>query len=386
MARILYVSSSILPSTTANSVHVMKMAQALAQSGCSTELIGKMGCGGYTREQLCEYYDVKPVFEITRLRQFGVLRYVVFVPQLFFNILKRRKRVDLVYTRNPYAALFAKILNLPFVYESHAVPHFKFLLWLENGLLASSALKKFIVISNALKKDYRMLRNFSEERFLVASDGADPPALHGAQPLQINDRRNNLKVGYTGHLYKGRGIEILLECAKRLENIEFHIVGGNKTEVDYWRKKAAETRNVRFYGHVKYAEAIRLRNQCDILLMPYQTELHIAGAARNTARWMSPMKLFEYMASGKPIISSDIPVLREVLNERNAILVKCDDVDAWVNAIEKLKDGSLRKELAANAYREFIENYTWTSRVKRILDSLAALNSSKLVSTGGQRG
>ncbi|MCD8568755.1 MAG: glycosyltransferase [Geovibrio sp.] len=82
---------------------------------------------------------------------------------------------------------------------------------------------------------------------------------------------------------------------------------------------------------------------------------------------MSPLKIFEYMASKKPIICSDLPVLREVLNENNSILVQCDSTGEWVEAISRLKDEQLRGKLAAKAYDDFSEHYTWLKRAESVL-------------------
>ncbi len=87
---------------------------------------------------------------------------------------------------------------------------------------------------------------------------------------------------------------------------------------------------------------------------------------------MSPLKMFEYMAAGKPIISSDLPVLREVLEDgRNAILVPADDLAAWESAIHRLSgDPDLGLRLGEAARRDLHERYTWDARAGRVLDRL----------------
>ena len=72
------------------------------------------------------------------------------------------------------------------------------------------------------------------------------------------------------------------------------------------------------------------------------------------------------MSHKKPIIVSDLPVIREVLNEKNSILVKSDDVQAWINSINKLKDPEIRKLIARQALLDF-QNYSWKNRVKFVL-------------------
>jgi len=83
---------------------------------------------------------------------------------------------------------------------------------------------------------------------------------------------------------------------------------------------------------------------------------------------MSPIKMFEYLASGVPIISSNLPVLCEVLNNRNSILVHPEDLDEWIEAIKKIKnDLVLSKYLVDNALND-IKKYSWNERAKKILE------------------
>ena len=102
--------------------------------------------------------------------------------------------------------------------------------------------------------------------------------------------------------------------------------------------------------------------------MPYQEKVMISNDM-DTSKWMSPMKLFEYMLSGVPLISSDLPVLREILKDNeNAKLVNPGDVDEWCNAIDSFENLDKRYEIARNAYIKASAKYTWKERLKLILD------------------
>ena len=81
---------------------------------------------------------------------------------------------------------------------------------------------------------------------------------------------------------------------------------------------------------------------------------------------MSPIKIFEYMSYKKAIIASDMPVLREILNERNSILVDPSKIKDWIGAIEKLKSYQQRDKISNQAIIDFKE-YTWK---KELLMSL----------------
>ena len=91
------------------------------------------------------------------------------------------------------------------------------------------------------------------------------------------------------------------------------------------------------------------------------------GKGLDISEYNSPLKLFEYMAHKKSIISSDIPVLREVLDEENSILVEPDNINAWANALNQMAQPDLREKLSVKAHQDFLRYYTWQSRAKTIL-------------------
>ena len=103
--------------------------------------------------------------------------------------------------------------------------------------------------------------------------------------------------------------------------------------------------------------------------MPYQRRVSIGIKDSDTAQWMSPLKMFEYLSSNKPIISSNLPVLKEVLEDKqNALLVECDDLVSWGEALQSLiDDQQLRVKLAAASYELYLRNYTWSERARQIV-------------------
>lgn len=183
-------------------------------------------------------------------------------------------------------------------------------------------------------------------------------------------RHETLNVGYIGHLYEGRGIDLLVEMARRCAWLHMHIVGGEPHDVEHWKSATRGLANVSLYGYVEPTETARYRGMCDVLAAPYQAVVKVAGNRVDTSSWMSPLKIFEYMASRKAIVCSNLPVLREVLKDgENALLRDADDVDGWCEAMERLRDDvHLRRRLADNAYRDYKENYTWGQRAARLLE------------------
>jgi glycosyltransferase involved in cell wall biosynthesis len=105
--------------------------------------------------------------------------------------------------------------------------------------------------------------------------------------------------------------------------------------------------------------------------MPYEKVIS-GSSGGNSTTYASPMKMFEYMASKRVIISSDLPVIQEVLNSSNAVLCPPDDIDAWSRAFEYLiKDEERRSVLAQQAWRD-IQQYTWLERARNALAGFVA--------------
>jgi glycosyltransferase involved in cell wall biosynthesis len=172
-------------------------------------------------------------------------------------------------------------------------------------------------------------------------------------------------------LYPGRGIELLLELARRNPSLGFLWAGGEAAAVERWRRRLdkADIGNVHLLGFVSHERLPSIQAACDVLLMPYERRISVSSGG-DTAAFASPMKLFEYMAAGRAILSSDLPVLREVLNQDNALLIAPEDVDAWDRALKRLvEDEGLRVKLAENARRE-ADQYSWTRRAQRALEGI----------------
>ena len=113
---------------------------------------------------------------------------------------------------------------------------------------------------------------------------------------KIKSARYKSLVGYFGHLYPGRGIEIIIGLAKINPSVLFCVCGGTPELVTSFRS-TNRLQNIIYLGHVPHRESRYLMSRCDVLLMPYQRKVSIGDHSADTSRWMSPMKMFEYMAA-----------------------------------------------------------------------------------------
>jgi len=105
----------------------------------------------------------------------------------------------------------------------------------------------------------------------------------------------------------------------------------------------------------------------DVLLMPYSRSIE-ASSGQDIAEVINPMKMFEYLASRRAIVSADLPVIREVLNERNAVFCRPDDLENWRIEIEGLLADESRRVKLGNQAKQDVEQYTWLKRAERVLE------------------
>ena len=359
--KILYLSNSLFPSTYANSVHVMKMCQAFVSNDYDIELVCYTQDKEFNAFDELNKYGIRDFFKINPL-------YVKSLRGKFFqkifsviHILYKENKNTVIYGRDVYSVYLASLLGYKVFYESHGLS-FGLYGYVEKLLFKNKNLNKVVVISEKLKELYLKQHPFMNDTIKVLHDGADIVSLPKKET-----KNKKIKVGYIGSLYyKGRGIDIIIETAKKNLDLDFCLVGGNDKEVEFWKNKSSE--NISFIGHVPHNKVYQYLNEFDIVLMPYQLNLELQDSQVNTISWMSPMKMFEYMSAKKAIISSDLPVIREVLHKDNSILVQADDIDKWSRSVSLLaQDEKLRIKIAKNAEEEFFKFYTWNNRAKTII-------------------
>lgn len=369
MSRILYISDSAIPSYSANSIHVMKMCQSWALQGHEVTLVAKStaACVRGVRD-IYAFYGVKPAFKLKIVpgRPFpGSGRfYNLFLPFFSFG------SYDVVYTRAIYPAFWYSLFGRKFAFEIHEPFETKNarLARLFRFVVRRNKVRSWVVISEALRTHFTKTFGIREQRITVAHDGADPFPRE-TQPVAL---AGDFKIGYVGSLLQGKGMELLMPLSKQLPACTFHIVGGQPGDVARWKAVLEPgQQNVVFHGFVPHAATVSYIQAFDLLIAPYQRSVFVKNAdnSNNIAQWMSPLKIFEYMSSGKAMITSDLPVLREVLEPgRNAVLCDPDRIADWVKSIGELRENDeLRQKLAAQALEDFLAHYTWDKRAEHIL-------------------
>jgi glycosyltransferase involved in cell wall biosynthesis len=383
---IFYISSSSFPSRSANSVHVASMCQALNNLGHSVILFIRSEEKNAI-DFLIQNYKIQPsLTQIIAIKPFfkkGTEFFIAIKALIKFISLKNsQKKPDVIISRNIFAAFFLSLItNKKLIYETH-IKEVGFIRELIQKILLKKNNVKVAVITKALKNIIISNFNLQNNNIDVYPDAAFDEGGPIDSKIKLIKRKEyfsnliDLKnfdyfVGYFGHLYKGRGIEVIEQLANQNKNVLFFVFGGQDQDI-YKYKKKNELINLVYAGHLPFKNVKFSMSLMDVLLMPYQTTVSVSLNSTNTASWMSPIKMFEYMSVGLPIISSDLPVLKEILTHNyNSLLVKPDDASEWSVALNQLKDNKdLSNTLGQNAYRDFKQNYTWEIRGKKMLNSL----------------
>jgi glycosyltransferase involved in cell wall biosynthesis len=380
----IYILNSRMPTEKAHGNQVATMCNEFAKLGIAVELWAPMR-ENPIKTDLYTYYNVPHSFEFRRIRTRGcALRR--FFPKLAFYVDGfwflvalfgiRVPRDTIVYTRKPEVAWLMALKRNKVVYECHEwFAHYQ---W-GQFLLMRGAYR--LVATNRFIADEFIKRGFPKDRVVVAPNGVDIATFaidvtkrDAVKDLGLSEiipdiltRRVLMYTGKLTTMGEDKGVADILRAVERMKNpkILFISVGGTEEENRRYEKLAHELaldRQVRFLGNQSKQRLALFQRVADVLLMPFPKKAHYEY-------FMSPLKTFEYMASGRPIIASDLPSIREVLSEHTAVFCEPGNPASIIEAIKKIEDRRLSQAIAQNA-RKAAEGYSWSSRAWVLVQSL----------------
>jgi glycosyltransferase involved in cell wall biosynthesis len=219
---------------------------------------------------------------------------------------------------------------------------------------------------------------------LAATFGARPGVAvvpDGAAPAVPRDVRSpaltaGLTLGYAGHLYPWKGVDVLIDAMADLPRARALIIGGHPREDDLARlERRVRERGLRdrveLTGPIAPTDVARALARADVLVLPNR-------ATTLSAEATSPLKLFEYMALGKPIVASDLPAIREIVGDGEAAeLVAPDDPSALARGVARLvADPDRAAALAATALARS-SDYSWDRRAERLAACFAEVVATR---------
>ncbi|MEP0007271.1 MAG: glycosyltransferase [Balneola sp.] len=360
---LVYLSGSTIPSKQASSVHVMKICAAFAKRGLKIYLTGLEPLKNESNSKnIHSLYNVAESFSLCLFKPFfkGLLNHLLYT--LWIGKLLLSIKPQLVYGRYNWGIVLSSVLRFNVIFEVHQPPlkfhqrlFFKYIVSRKN-------FRKLVVISSALERELKNeFRILNTKKIVVAHDSADAIDT-GSKTQKIKSIK---KIGYAGSFNPGKGVEFILELAKLNPTKIFHLYGGTEEDIN----TAKVPNNLVFHGHKDQKTLFKELSELDLLLAPYTKKVYGDSQNSDLSRWMSPLKIFEYMSLGKPMICSDLKVIREVLNDRvNAFLAEPENTSEWTNLINELSNNlTLVNGVASNAKREQLDKYTWEKRSELVL-------------------
>ncbi|MBU1176936.1 MAG: glycosyltransferase [Patescibacteria group bacterium] len=375
MKKLIYIANARMPTEKAHGIQITKMCEAFAIQGLEVELVLPWKFNKI-KKSIFEYYDVKRNFKIKKIFSLDLvplnipricfwIQSLTFSISVFFYLLF--KKIDIIYSRDSFTLFLLSFFKKNLICEIHNFP--------KNFFLHKRVFKKtkaIIVITNGLK-DSLIKKCIDENKILVAPDGVDLDKFDIDISKEEARKKLNLPldkkiVMYIGLFDKWKGHNTLLQASKLFnEETILVMIGGTEEQV---KKLKKEYPNVFFLGYLPYIDLPINQKAADVLVIPN------SGKTAISKYYTSPLKLFSHMVSQRPIVASNLPSLREILNENNAILVEPDNPQTLVDGIElALKETNFADKILIQAYKD-AQSYSWERRVKNILKFI---NNEKLV-------
>jgi len=355
--KLFYITKVMIPSGAAQSVQIASMCEAFSNQSIEFELFSPLSE---------DNKNINKSFKWNKIKLYTKFRYLEMILRMVFIVLKQKP--SHIFTREIAIAYIFSIFNLKVTYEAHKEPRtstanfmIKALRKKENFLL--------VTISQALKDYYIKEYNYEDKKIFDYHDAVFIEKYDELRKYSQNDLREELNlpkekqiVMHTGSLYDGRGAEHFETILKNFKDLFFVQVGGTKEDILKYKEKYIEYRNIKFIGHQENATLIKYQMCADLLFYPMTK-------ATSTYWCCSPMKMFEFMATGIPVLSSNVGSVSEVLNETNSIPFNPEDEQSIVDGIrfylEKKEETELR---AKKALQDVREKYIWEKRVEKILE------------------
>jgi glycosyltransferase involved in cell wall biosynthesis len=367
------VANVRIPSEKAHGYQICKMCEEFSNRGAEVELWVPVRKGDI-KEGAISFYGLKNNFKIRRINSSDFYRYrespgkLSFWLQSFWFVLHLMFiEVDkdaIIYTRDAEIGWVFRLRGRKTVFEAHNWPSKG---WLYKFLIGrGSKNNKVVSITSGLGGLF-LKNNWPENKILVAPDGVDLEKFD----IDLGKESARKNVGlpiekkiimYTGHLYGWKGADVLADAAAHLREHLIVFVGGIGPEFQDFKEKYKNCGNIKIVSFQKRGAIPFYLKAADVLVLPNKKGEKISE------EYTSPLKLFEYMASKRPIIASDLPSIREVLNEKNAILFEPDNSELLASGIKKLIQDSVFSQRIANQAWLDVQKYSWSERVKKILE------------------
>lgn len=368
LSRIVYIANARMPTEKAHGIQIAKMCEAFVEQGVSVELV--VPSRGSDRRTLREFYDLRVDVPMTRLwipdwyggRIGFVLGSFIFAVRYFLHLRARKLRGEsfVIYTTDidQFSFFLIPFLGAPYAVEMHDAKRTR---W-QFRLLFSRA-RCVIAVNAIIKEELAAVFGIPQEKIAVWPNGYD--AHFFAAPEEKDTARTALgllpdkKIAlYAGRAYSWKGLETIVAAARLLPDVLFYFVGGTADELSAMGAMRDQPANFICAGQKHIREIPRWLWAADVLL--------VSGTAKDaySYRHTSPMKLFEYIASGRPIVASQTPAIGAAVSGEEVFFCRPDNAADMAERIRWVCTHPL--EAREKAARAAARAASWDSRAAGI--------------------
>ncbi len=380
MLKILYLSDARIPSEMANSVSIVNLCNAYSKNGIEVDLIKpwRYSNRNIKINDIFNKYNLENNFNIIDIPYPDTSIFEKILPEVILRPINyATKRLwqnyavkyvmnnfspDIIHMRNnmPYALNSLINENVHIVLEFYDEPSNFYIDTYKRAIQSSKKIILTAITSNLACK-ISQLFDIDQERIFISPSAANIS--------KFNDHKLEFKVNkknilYVGSLQQNRGIENFIISSQNIADHNFIIVGGDQKESEELKKKFVinKNSNLTFVPHQSQLNLLNYYKIANILILP------MSGNQQHTKLYASPNKLFEYMGSGKPIIASNLPSIREILTDNEtALLFNADDpIDLTEKINQLINDDLLAKKLSFNS-KKLSELFSWEAKASNLI-------------------
>jgi glycosyltransferase involved in cell wall biosynthesis len=363
--KICYLANTAIPSTNASAIQIVKMCEAFSELKNDVTLITTNA----SSSNIFNFYKIKTKFKFKKMKYFkkfplGIKFYLFSILSIIESI---KFKPDIYITRNFFTCFLLILLKKKTILELHhdldTESRIVRFIVKNYNFFNSKHLVKLIAITNYVKYVYISKYSTKSNKIIVLPSGS---SIKENYKYKINKKKIN--IGYFGSLYKSRGIDLIIKLASIDPENDYYIYG-NKKQLKIPISKKTE-KNLYLNEYVPYKKISKILLDMDLLLMPYTSSITVAGDVGDITKYTSPLKLFDYLSVGRPIICSNFNVLKEIITEnKNAIFVKnYQNVFAWKKEITKLINKPEKMKIISKNNYKLSKKYSHSARALKILD------------------
>ena len=380
---IYYTESVRFPNEKANGKQIKEVCNALVEYTSVTLVVPMrrthIPLEGFGLDERIRLVKL-PTIDLVQFNVFGQFGWFVMMSTFSFSAggyllwQKIRGKQPAVITRDFMCAVLPRLMRIPTAWESHRGE------WNSIVSLIAKLSVQFFVISNGLK-DLYISKGVPEAQITLLPDGVDlaryqdlPSRAEARQQLGISQEKNIAL--YNGHLHSWKGVNTLAEAAAQLPpNTEVIFMGGTDTDIENFKAKYGANPHILIIGRKNDQERPVYLRAADVLVLPNTAKNEISQ------KYTSPLKLFGYMATGVPIVASDLPSIREIVGEKEVFFAQPDDPLSFADTISQVVVDKEEAAHRAQNARKLVDNYSWDVRAEKTIAILSSLQTGVVSNT-----